>query len=121
MSKFDNSVSIHPYFNITDENMEAAKGFLAQFNELVAANEPGCLYYNFTLKGNELCCREAYVDADAVLAHFGNCGPALGEFIKIAELTRIEVHGPADQLEKLKEAFAAMNPDYYICECGIGN
>ena len=122
MSTFDNSVSIHPYFMIEDANMEAAKGFLAQFCELVAANEKeGCLFYNFTFKGNELCCREAYKDADAVMAHFANCGEALGEFTKIVEMTRIEVHGPAAELEKLKEAFAAFNPDYYICECGIGN
>lgn len=120
MSKFDSAVTIHPYFNISDENMEAAKGFLAQFCELVSKNEPNCLYYNFTFNGNTLCCREAYADAAAIMAHFENCGAALGEFVKIAELTRIEVQGPADQLEQLKEAFAAMNPDYYVFECGIG-
>ena len=121
MSTFDNAVSISPYFQITDENMEAAKGFLARFCDLVRENEPGCLFYNFTFKGNALCCREAYKDADAVKAHLGNCGPALGELLKIAELSRIELHGPAGELEQLKEAFAAMNPDYYISECGIGN
>ncbi len=43
--------------------------------------------------------------------------PMLG----IVELSRIEVHGPAAELEQLKEGFAAMNPDYYVSECGIGN
>ena len=47
--------------------------------------------------------------------------PPLGEFLKIAKLLRIEVHGPAAELEQLKEAFAAFNPDYYVSECGIGN
>jgi len=121
MSTFDSAISIHPYFQITDENMEAAKGFLAQFCDLVGKNEKGCLYYNFTFKGNELFCREAYRDTAAVMAHFENCGAALGEFMKVAELSRIEVHGPAAELEQLKEAFAEMNPDYYISECGIGN
>ena len=121
MSTFDNAVSIHPYFQITDENMDAAKGFLAQFCDLVRKNEQGCLYYNFTFKGNEMFCREAYKNADAVKAHLENCGPPLGEFLKVAELLRIEVHGPAAQLAQLKEAFAAFNPDYYVSECGIGN
>jgi quinol monooxygenase YgiN len=121
MSTFDNAVSINPYFLITDENMEAAKGFLAQFCDLVSKNETGCLFYNFTFRGNELCCREAYKDADAVKAHLENCGPALGKFLEIVELSRIEVHGPAAELEQLKEGFAGMNPDYYVCECGIGN
>jgi quinol monooxygenase YgiN len=119
MSTFDNAVSIHPYFKIQDGQMDACKSFLAQFNEKVR-NEEKCLYYNFTFKGEELCCREAYQDADAVQAHLENCGALLGEFLKIAEVTRIEVHGPADELEKLKPAFADLNPDYYICECGIG-
>ena len=121
MSTFDNAVSINPYFKITNENMAAAKGFLTRFCNLVGKNETGCLFYNFTFKGNELCCREAYKDAAAVKAHLDNCGAALGEFLGIAELLRIEVHGPAAELEQLKETFAAMNPDYYVCECGIGN
>ena len=99
MSTFDNAVSIHPYFKIADENMAAAKGFLARFCDLVAKNEQGCLYYNFTFKGNEMFCREAYKDAGAVQAHLANCGQPLGEFLKIAEVLRMEVHGPADQLD----------------------
>ena len=67
-----------------------------------------------------MCCREAYKDADAIMAHLENCGPALGEFLKVAELIRIELHGPATELEKIKEAFADFNPDYYVSECGIG-
>jgi len=119
MSIFDNAVSIHPYFKIQEGQMDACKSFLTQFCEKVA-NEEMCLYYNFTFKGDELCCREAYHDADGVQAHLENCGPLLGEFLKIADLTRIELHGPADELEKLKPAFADFDPDYYICECGIG-
>ncbi len=121
MNTFDHAVSIHPYFKIADQNMEAAKGFLAQFCDLVRKNEEGCLFYNFTFKGNELFCREAYKDAGAVMAHLENCGPALGEFLKIAEVVRIEVHGPAPELDQLKEAFADLDPDYYLSECGIGN
>jgi hypothetical protein len=121
MSTFDDAVSINPYFRIPEGQMEATKGFLAQFCELVSSNEEGCLFYNFTFKGDEMCCREAYKDAAAVLAHLENCGPALGEFLGIAELLRIEVHGPSAELDKLKEPFADFNPDYYVSECGIGN
>ncbi len=119
MSTFDNAISIHPYFKIQEGQMEACKSFLAQFNEKVAT-EDLCLYYNFTFKDDVFCCREAYQNADGVKAHLDNCGTLLGELLKIADLTRIEVHGPAEELEKLKATFADFDPDYFICECGIG-
>jgi quinol monooxygenase YgiN len=119
MGTFDTAVSIHPYFKIQKGQMQACKDFLRQFTGRVVSEEK-CLYYNFTLNGDWLCCREAYRDADGVQAHLENCGALLGELLKIAELTRIEIHGPAAELDKLKETFAEMNPDYFICECGIG-
>lgn len=119
MSTFDNSVSIHPYFRIHEGQMEACKALLTQFNAKVASEEK-CLYYNFTLQDDVLCCREAYQDADGVKAHLENCGALLGEILKVVDLIRIEVHGPAAELEKLKSTFEEMHPDYFICECGIG-
>ena len=119
MSTFDNAVSIHPYFKIKEGQMEACKSFLGQFIEKVV-NEDACLYYNFTFKDDVLCCREAYRDADGALAHLDNCGALVGELLKIVDLTRIEIHGPAGELEKLKPAFADFDPDYFTCSCGIG-
>jgi quinol monooxygenase YgiN len=119
MSTFDNAVSIHPYFKIQPGQMETCKSFLSQFNEKVVS-EDKCLYYNFTFNDDVLCCREAYQDADGVQAHLENCGALLGEFMSIVELTRIELHGPAEELEKLKAPLADMNPDYFVYECGIG-
>ena len=119
MSSFDNAVSIHPYFKVRDGQLEACKSFLSQFNEKVAG-EAKCLFYNFTFKGDVMCCREAYQDAEGVQAHLENVGALLGELLKIADLTRIELHGPAPELEKLKPVFAEMNPEYFTCECGIG-
>ena len=119
MSSFDNAISIHPYFKIKEGQMEACKSFLAQFCEKVAS-EGGCLYYNFTFKGDVLFCREAYQDAAAVQAHLENCSALLGEFGKITEVLRVEVHGPAAELEKLKAGLAGLNPEYFVCECGIG-
>lgn len=36
--------------------------------------EPGCLYYGFAIDGDEVFCREAYDDADALLAHVESVG-----------------------------------------------
>ena len=118
MSTLKNSVSINPYFRIKEENMSSCKDFLKQFCELVA-NEEGCLYYNFSFNGDVMTCREAYADAAAVLAHLENCGEALGKFVEIAELFRIEVLGPVEELDKLREPLAGMNPDYFMLDCGV--
>jgi len=115
----DNAISIHPYFKVKDGQMEACKSLLPQFCKKVASEE-GCLYYNFTLKDDAVFCREAYQDAGGVQAHLENCGALLEKFFTIADLTRIEVHGPAEELEKLKPTLDDLNPEYFICECGIG-
>jgi len=119
MSTYDNSVSINPYFKITDANMAAAKEMLKTFCTLVKKEE-GCLYYNFCFNGNVMTCREAYKDAAAVMAHLENCGEALGKFVQIVELFRIEILGPAKELDKLRAPLADMKPDYFVLDSGTG-
>ncbi len=119
MSTFDNAVSIHPYFKIQPGQMEACKTLLRQFVEKVA-NEENCLYYNFTFHGDTLFCREAYRNAAGLQEHVANCGPQLETLLGISEVIRMEIHGPAAELEKLKTDFADFNPDYYELEIGIG-
>jgi len=119
MSMVEHAVSIRPYFKVKDGQMDACKEFLEKFNARVI-NEEKCIAYNFTFNGDILACREAYLDADGVKAHLENCGELLGGFLEIAELIRIELHGPSEELEQLKETFAEMNPDYFVYHCGIG-
>jgi hypothetical protein len=47
--------------------------------------------------------REAYVDAEGLLEHLTSVGPMMQEPLTIADLTRLEVHGPATELDKLKD------------------
>ena len=61
-------------------------------------------------------CREGYESAEGVLAHLDNVGALLAEMLKVADLTRVELHGPADDLEKLKRPLAHMNPAWFALE-----
>jgi hypothetical protein len=61
----------------------------------------------------------AYVDAEALLAHLANVGGLLKEALKIADLIRLEVHGPAKELDKLKEPLAEFKPTWFVREYGI--
>jgi len=77
------------------------------------------LFYEFSWNGDELFCREAYENAEGLLAHLDNVGALLTEAMKIADLTCIEVHGPAAELEKLKKPLAHLNPAWFVLEQAV--
>ena len=73
MATRDKCCSIAPYFEVHDGHFPAFNALCERFVEKTSA-ESGCLYYGFALDGNEVHCREAYDDADALLAHGENVG-----------------------------------------------
>ena len=98
---YTNVVSIHPYFKAHPGKLAQFKAAMPAFVERTAGEKQN-LYYEFTSNGDEIFCREGYVGAEGVLAHLDNIGPLLVEALKIADLTRLELHGPAEELEKLR-------------------
>ena len=98
--------------------MEEAKKLLRQMMAR-AATEPENLYYDFTINGDVVFCREAYVGADGMLKHAENIGPVLVEYLKIADVIRVEVHGTAADLERLKGPLAGLKPEWFVFECGV--
>ena len=106
-------LTLHPYFKAHPGKLEAFTAGIADFQQKTAT-EKGNLFYNFTINGDEILCREGYESAEALLAHLENVGALLGETLKIADLTRIEVHGPAAELEKLKQPLAHLSPEWFV-------
>lgn len=111
-------VSLHPYFKAHPEKLEEVKAGFPKFVE-ATASEKECLFYGFTVNGDEILCREAYESAGGVLDHLDNVGELLAEILKIANLTRLEIHGPATELEKLKEPLAHLNPNWFALEASV--
>ena len=91
------------------------KASLPAFVDKTAA-EKNNLFYGFTINGDGVFCREGYTDAEGVLAHLDNVGALLAEALKIADLTRVELHGPAEELDKLKGPLAHLNPAWFVVE-----
>ena len=85
----------------------------------MTAREPKCLYYGFSFHGNDVHCREAYDDAEGLLAHLTNVGALLDRALQLAEVTRVEVHGVAEELSKLTERLSSLAPTYFTLEFGI--
>ena len=85
--------SIAPYFKVHEGQLPAFRALCERFVEKTSA-EPGCLYYGFALDSDEVHCREAYDDADALLAHVESVEALIGEALEISEMARLEIHGP---------------------------
>lgn len=120
MASDDKCCTIVPYFKIKSGKTEDFKQ-LAQEMVSKSKQEPKCLYYGFSFDGDEAHCREGYADADGLLSHLDNVGALLGEALKVADIIRLEVHGPEQELAKLRTPLASLNPRFFQLEYGFRN
>ena len=118
MTILDNCCSIVPYFKVSSGNLEAFKK-LCERMVARTSEETKCLYYGFSFDADQAHCREGYEDAEGLLAHLENVGPLLEEALKIAKITRLEVHGPEGELAKLREPLAKLKPQFFTLEYGF--
>ncbi len=118
MSNPDTCCGIVPYFKVAPGKLAEFKALTLRFVEKTRS-ETGCAYYAFSFDGDSAAhCREGYDDAAAVLAHLENVGALLGEALAISEITRLEVHGPATEIDKLREPLAAFKPQFFALQAG---
>lgn len=114
----DNCCTLAPYFKISDGKLDAFKNLCEEF-VVKTNNEPECLYYGFSFDGDQVHCREGYDGAEGVLTHLENVGPLLEKALKIADLTRLEIHGPEKELAKLRKPLADLKPQFFALEYGF--
>jgi len=107
-----------PYFKVSRGKLGAFKELCEQF-VAKTHEEIKYLYYGFSFDGDEAHCRQGYEDAEGLLTHLDNVDLLIGEALKISELTRLEVHGPEDELAKLREPLAKLKPQFFTLECGF--
>ena len=118
MATQDKCCTIVPYFNVQPDKLESFRELCEQFVKKTS-QEPKCLYYGFTFDGNQVHCREGYEDAESLLEHLEHIGPLLEKALTMAEITRLEVHGPEEELAKLREPLANLNPQFFTLEYGF--
>jgi len=108
MSLSDTTVSLHPYFAIKgDANLARFKTVWKSAFEPFA-HKSDCVRYSFTFTDPDAdgvvtaLCNEAYTSAETTLQHLGDVDAPLKEVLSFVELDRLEVHGPAGEIEKLR-------------------
>ncbi len=118
MNQLSKAVSIHPYFKIHAGRIEDFKSLIHDFITTTSTEE-ACLYYDFSISGDVAFCREAYINAEAVLAHLTNVGAHIEATAAFSEMTKLELHGPAEELDKLRAPLAALPITYFEHVGGI--
>lgn len=83
------------------------------------AAETRNLYYDFTINGEEIFCREAYEGAEGLLEHLKNVEQVLAEYLALVDLVRVEVHGSAEELAKLRQPLANLRPQWFEFQDGV--
>ncbi|MBL8472010.1 MAG: hypothetical protein KF778_05405 [Rhodocyclaceae bacterium] len=113
----DSCCTLVPYFEIHPGKMDQFKALLSQFVELTKT-EPACVHYAFSIDGNVVHCREGYDNAEGLLGHLKNVGAPLAEALKISNILRLEIHGPAAEVDKLRAPLAGLKPQFFVLEPG---
>jgi len=106
----DTHVTILPEFIVPADKLAESK---ANFPKLYAATKggpgaAGMLYYGFSVAGDTVYCREGFKNAEAALLHGADVKGIIEGPMKAAtaENFKLNVVGPAAELEKLKPKLA---------------
>ena len=118
MALTDPCCTLVPYFKVHDGKLDEFRRFGEQF-VAKTQSEPKCMHYGFSFNGMQAHCREGYADAEGLLAHLENVGALLDQVLKISDITRLEVHGPAAEIEKLRGPLSGLNPEFFTMEIGF--
>jgi hypothetical protein len=118
MSLPANLVTIHPYFKAHAGKWDQVEEVLREFIA-TTKSETECLFYEFTVNGDEVFCREGYSGGEATLHHLQNVGGVIARMLTVADMPRLEFHGPAAEIDKLREPLAHLNPAFFVLHSGI--
>ncbi|MDF1850861.1 MAG: hypothetical protein P1U85_08515 [Verrucomicrobiales bacterium] len=114
----ETTVSIHPYFKPHDGKLDEFIAGMEAFVERTSSEEK-VLFYDFTVCDGVVFCREAYVGGEGALAHLANVDDLLKAALEISDLIRLEVHGAAAELDKMREPLADLPVDWFVLETGL--
>ncbi len=101
----DTWCSVDAYFSVKPGNKEAFADLVDRFVE-ETKKEGGIRYYGWSIRGEEIHCRQGYLNAEGFLEHAGNVMHLFEEALTLSDCSRLAIHGPDEELEKLREPMA---------------
>jgi len=118
MALKDTVCTLVPYFTVQDGKLDEFKALGEQMVEKTKS-ESDVAFYGFSFNGQRAHCREGYAHAAGVLKHLENVDELLQQALKIASLDLLEIHGPASEVDALREPLKGLNPAFFTMETGF--
>jgi len=111
----DRTLSVMVYWKIRDRS-SFLKG-VADFQALTK-DEVEIKYYGFAMEDTNGVCKEGYDSAEGFLTHMRNVKGPWGTALAAADIARVDVHGPMDEIDKLREPLKDFSVNYWGCAEG---
>ncbi len=118
MALEDNVCTLVPYFTVQDGKLDEFKALGEQMVQKTQS-ESDVVFYGFSFSGQRAHCREGYTSAAGILKHLENVDELLQAALKIASLDLLEVHGPASEVDALRDPLKGLNPTFFVMETGF--
>jgi len=118
METQDTWCTLGAYFKPRHGKMEAFERLAERFVEKTS-NESGIRFYGWSFDGEEVHCRQGYLSAEGLLEHAANVACLFQEALTIADCTRLAIHGPGDELAKLRDPLASFKPQFFALKYGF--
>jgi quinol monooxygenase YgiN len=104
----DTSCTVTAFFKVNPGKLEAFEQLADRFVEKTL-NESGVRAYGWSFNSDEVHCRQRYQNAEGFLEHVENVFTLFQEALTISDCTRLAVHGPENELAKLRHPLAEID------------
>ncbi len=101
----DTQLTVTAFFTAKPGKLNALEQLADRFVEKTRKESRMCAY-GWSFKGDEAHCRHRYQNADGFLEHVENVITLFQEALTISDCTRLAIHGPEDELAKLRGPMA---------------
>ncbi len=105
MNAQDTQCTVTAFFKVKPGKMTALEQLADRFVENTRKESRICAY-GWSFNADEAHCRHRYQNAAGFIEHVENCFALLQEALTISDCTRLAIHGPEDELAKLREPLA---------------
>jgi len=105
MNNQDTQLTVTAFFKANPGKLNALEQLADRFVERTRKESRMCAY-GWSFHADEAHCRHRYQDAQGFLEHVENCLPLFQEALTISECTRLAIHGPEDELAKIRGPMA---------------